>query len=159
MDMFLALVLGGNYLYMCKHGPPTPPLPSPVSSHVWAKQVFSRHSGAKTEHRCGRCSNQSIQRARPTKVGVTWATFLTTITHRAPKLGKNALLYCTHKYTHTHTNIRSATPFMCKVFSQSGLKTALTMSMPVKPTPGEEVDGEEKQGLGNVQTKAFCLPR
>lgn len=31
------------------------------------------------------------------------------------------------------------------------------MSWTVKPTPGDEVEGEEKQGLGNVQTKAFCL--
>lgn len=48
---------------------------------------------------------------------------------------------------------------MWKVFSQSGLQTALTtISRPVKPTPGEEVEGEEKQGLGNVQTRPFVFP-
>lgn len=33
------------------------------------------------------------------------------------------------------------------------------MNRPVNPTPGEEEEkeGEEKQGLGNVQTKSFCL--
>lgn len=35
------------------------------------------------------------------------------------------------------------------------------MSTLVKPSPVKEVEEEEekKQGLGNVQTKAFCLPR
>lgn len=50
---------------------------------------------------------------------------------------------------------------MWKVFSQSGLQTALTtMSRSVKLTPVAEVEGEKKGGgLGNVQKpKPFVFP-
>lgn len=64
----------------------------------------------------------------------------------------------THTHKDTRWNFHSATPFMWKVFSQPGLQTSLTtMSRTVKSTP-EEGEGEEKQGLGNVQTEALCLP-
>lgn len=77
----------------------------------------------------------------PTKVGVTLATFPTTIMHAALKLAMNAMLFTAH--------ICSATPLMWKAFFQSGLQTSLTtMSRPVKPTPVEEVEGGKKTGPG-----------
>jgi len=45
---------------------------------------------------------------------------------------------------------------MWKVFSLSGLQAALTtMSRPVKPTPGEEGEGEEKQGPGECPNQGL----
>lgn len=108
----------------------------------------------KTERRRGRCSDLSAQHAQPTKVGVTLATFLTKITHAALKLGKNAVLFTAR--THTQRNICSATTFMWKVFSQSGLQTSLTtMRRPVKPTPVKEVEGEKKTRPGDCPNQGL----
>lgn len=78
-------------------------------------RYFQRHTGAKTERRRGRCSDLSAQHAHPTKVGVTSATFLTTVTQGPRKLVSNTEVFTAHK--NTHRNICSATPFMWKVFS------------------------------------------
>lgn len=145
---------------MCKHSLPTPSLPSPVSSHLRAKQVFPKTLW---------CQNRAPLREVLQPVGTACTPnkgrchlgYLTNCNYAWNyEAGQEcSAIYYTHKHTRTHRNICSATPFIWKVFSQSGLQTALTtMRRPVKPTPGEEVEGEEKQGLGNVQTEAFCLP-
>lgn len=63
-------------------------------------------------------------------------------------------IYCAH--THTQRNICSATTFMWKVFSQSGLQTSLTtMRRPVKPTPVKEVEGEKKTRPGDCPNQGL----
>lgn len=99
---------------------PIPPLAC-LYPGLCKKRYFQRHSGAKTQPRRGRHSDLSAQNSHPSKVDVTWAAFLTTIMHQDLKLGKIAKLFT--KHTNTHRNTRCATPFMCKVFSQSGLET------------------------------------
>lgn len=143
---------------------PIPPLsclfPLLCKTNISKDSLVPKQSAA-----MGGTLNLLAQHSHPTKAGVTRATFLKAITHGALKLLKTGQ-DCKAIYTniinkkHTHRNIHSDTPFMWKVFSQSGLQTDLTtMSRSVKPTPGEEVEREEKQSLGNVQTKTFCLPR
>lgn len=145
---------------MCKHSRPTPSHPSSVSSHLLAKQVFPKTLWCQDRAPPWEVLWQvSTVCTSKQKVGVTQGTFLTTITQKTLKLCKHEKLLTTHTHKDTQWNFHSATPFMWKVFSQSGLQTSLTtMSRTVKSTP-EEVEGEEKQGLGNVQTEALCLPR
>lgn len=142
---------------MCKHSPPTPYLPAAVSSHLCAKQVFPKTLW---------CQNRAppwevlrpVGRACTPSKGRCHPGYLSNNNYaRSSEAGQEcSAFYCTYK--HTYRNICSAAPFMWKVFSQSGLQTALTtMSRPVKSTLVEEVQEEKKQGLGNVQTKAFCL--
>lgn len=123
-----------------------PPCKTGISKELWCqdrappREVLWQVSTACT-------SNQ--------KVGVTQGTFLTTITQKNSEVVQ---AWHTHTHKDTRWNFHSATPFMWKVFSRSGLQTSLTtMSRTVKSTP-EEGEGEEKQGLGNVQTEALCLP-
>lgn len=140
---------------MCKHSPPTPSLPSPVSSHLCAKQVFPK-------------TNWCQNRAPPWEVLRPVGTACTPNKSRCHPgyLSDNnyacssearqecSAIYCTHK--HTHRNICSATTFMWKVFSQSGLQTSLTtMSRPVKLTPVKEVEGEKKTGPGECPNQGL----
>lgn len=115
---------------------PPPSLPSAVSSHLGAKQVFPRHSGAKTESRLKRCANQSAQSELPTKVGVTRAAF--SKNNYARVKHENTAIYCTHEntvLTHTraikHKAISAALlPFRGRYFLS---RAVTTVSGLVKP--------------------------
>lgn len=109
-------------------------------------RYFQRQTGAKTDRRHhGRCSDLSAQNAHPTKVGVTLIAFITTITHIA-KFHKS-FINCT---------LQSCT--QVKGILASVLQTLLTTMRKLRPSVEEEVEkSRKKTGLGNVQTKAFCL--
>lgn len=111
-------------------------------------RYFQRQTGAKTERRHrGRCPNLSAQNAHSTKAGVILIAFITTITRIAEF--DRSLINCT---------LRSCT-LEAKGLLASDLEMLLTTMRTLRPSVEEEVQKrrEKKTGLGNVQTKAFCL--
>ena len=90
------------YLCMCKH---SHLLPSPVSSHLCAKQVFPKDTLV-PKHSAAMGGAPTCRRGvhAQQKVGVARATFITTITHGALKpVQECRAIYCTHTNTSTHT--------------------------------------------------------
>lgn len=138
---------------MCKHSPPTPSLPSAVSSHLCAKQVFPKTLWCQNTVPPWEVLRPVGTACTPNK-GRFHPGYLSNNNYtRSSEAGQEcSTIYCTH--THTHRNICSATPFMWKVFS--GLQTApTTMSRPVKPTPVEEVEGGKKIGPGECPNQGL----
>lgn len=129
------------YLYMCKHSLPTLSLPSPVPSHLCAKQVFPKDKLLPKQSAAmgGAPTCQHSMHTHKSSPG-----YLSAITRTCLKLSKNAMQYT------VHTEISVVLQPLCGryFFSQSGLQASLTtMSRLVKPTPVEEVkrEGEEKK--------------
>lgn len=122
-------------------------------------RYFQSHSGAKTQRCRGRCSDLSAHHARPTK-GRFHPGYLSNNNYaQSSGAGKNAVLLAAHTNTHVHREISTellplcGRYFLCLAYRQPWQQWVGLLSQLLEKKEKEK----KNRGLGNVQTKAFCL--